>query len=62
MFQGSYFSSDEVNRLGIHKTVLSHSDKHWSNGKALMEYILKRGGRMGTQFKVRQLKLKSQKN
>ncbi|TRY77030.1 hypothetical protein TCAL_13205 [Tigriopus californicus] len=49
---GSYFSSDEVNRLGIHKTVVAQSDKHWSNGKALMEYILKRGGRMGTQFKV----------
>eukprot|EP00095_Tigriopus_kingsejongensis_P007497 maker-scaffold580_size130538-snap-gene-0.34 protein:Tk07497 transcript:maker-scaffold580_size130538-snap-gene-0.34-mRNA-1 annotation:"ferritin light oocyte isoform" len=52
---GSYFHSDEVNRLGIHKTVMSHSDKHWANGKALMDYILQRGGRMGTQFKINEI-------
>ena len=56
-FQASHFSSDEVNRMGIHKTVMGQSDDLWAKGKSIMEYILKRGGRMGSQFQMRDVEL-----
>jgi hypothetical protein len=39
--------------MGMHGYMQGHSDKMWENGKSLMKYILKRGGRTGKQFAVR---------
>ncbi len=50
--QSSLFNTDEVNRMGIHAYLRGFSDKMWDNGKSIIEYVLKRGGRMGTSFKV----------
>ncbi len=52
LVMGSHFSSDEVNRLGMNNLMDGLSDKMWNRGKDTMKYILKRGGRMGSHFKV----------
>jgi len=49
----SHFRTDQVNRMGLHNLMQSYSDDMWNRGKEVMSYILKRGGRMGSQFKVR---------
>ncbi len=54
--KGSHFSSDEVNRMGLHKLMWDNSDRMWERGKETMKYILKRGGRMGQHFRVGRLK------
>jgi len=42
---GSNFNSDEINRAGIPKLLQGYSDKMWEQGKSLLKYIQKRGGR-----------------
>ena len=56
MIMGSHFNTDEVNRLGLHGYIEDHSNKMWDHGKDIMKYILKRGGRMGEQFRVKERK------
>merc|ERR1712168_1391508 len=61
----STFNTDKKNHLGFHKYFMEKSDKMWSRyrsillsdkmwsrGKEMMEYVLKRGGRMGTVFQI----------
>jgi len=45
LIMGSNFNSDEVNRAGIPKLLQGYSDKMWEQGKSLLKYIQKRGGR-----------------
>lgn len=45
LIMGSNFNSDEVNRAGIPKLLQGYSDKMWEQGKSMLKYILKRGGK-----------------
>jgi hypothetical protein len=61
IIQGSYFSTDVVNRMGMHKMLTKHSNEMWKNGKDIMKYILERGGKMGTHFKASNVQIDSVK-
>jgi len=52
LLMASTFNTDKKNHLGFHKYFMEKSDKMWSRGKEMMEYVLKRGGRMGTGFQI----------
>ena len=43
--QGCNFNNDQVNRAGIPKLLQGYSDKMWEQGKSMLKYILKRGGK-----------------
>merc|ERR1739847_145726 len=39
----SYFKSDIVNRMGMSKIMLEHSDKMWQRAEKIMHFMLHRG-------------------
>jgi len=45
LLMGSNFNTDEINRVGMPKLFQGYSDKMWNQGKSLLKYILKRGGK-----------------
>jgi hypothetical protein len=38
--------------MGFHKFFMDKSDAMWAKGKAMMKYVLQRGGKMGNGFQV----------
>lgn len=57
LIMASYFNIDTVNRDGFNKLVQGYSDKMWNNGKKMMKYILKRGGKIDYDFKISNLNM-----
>ncbi len=47
MCQANKFDKDSVHKMGFNKLFKDYSDKMWENGKDLLKYIIKRGGRVG---------------
>ena len=41
-----------MNRMGFSKYFMAQSDNMWAKGKDMIKYVLKRGGKMGTNFQV----------
>eukprot|EP00088_Acartia_fossae_P040464 TRINITY_DN4214_c0_g1_i1.p1 TRINITY_DN4214_c0_g1~~TRINITY_DN4214_c0_g1_i1.p1 ORF type:complete len:231 (+),score=69.04 TRINITY_DN4214_c0_g1_i1:15-707(+) len=52
LLMASTFNTDKKNHLGFHKYFMDKSDKMWARGKGMMEYVLKRGGKMGNAFQI----------
>lgn len=48
----SSMNTDQKNHMGFHKYFMDKSDNMWARGKSMMEYVLKRGGRMGSGFQI----------
>ena len=62
LFQSGKFDSDKVNKLGFNKLYRDYSSKMWENGKEILKYIIKRGGKTGYTapgFSINGLKLES---
>merc|ERR1712083_271556 len=47
LLMGSQFSTDVVNKMGFSKFFTEKSDKMWNRGKDMINYVLKRGGKIG---------------
>merc|ERR1719510_318671 len=42
---GSYFSTDVINRMGMNKILMNHSDKMWARAQKIMHFLLHRGSK-----------------
>jgi len=47
LLMASHFNRDDVNRMGLHKTLMGYSDQLWDNAVKTIKYITKRGGKFG---------------
>lgn len=52
LLMASSFNTDKKNHMGFHKYFMEKSDSMWNRGKGMMEYVLKRGGKMGSGFQI----------
>jgi len=52
LLMSTAFSTDKVNRMGFSKYFMAQSDNMWAKGKDMIKYVLKRGGKMGTNFQI----------
>jgi len=53
----SHFNRDDVNRMGLHKTLMSYSDQMWENSIKMIKYMTKRGAKFdGTRINTFTLK------
>jgi len=47
LLMASHFNRDDVNRMGLHKTLMGYSDQLWDNAVKTIKYMTKRGGKFG---------------
>jgi len=52
LLMASHFNRDDVNRMGLHKTLMGYSDQLWDNAVKTIKYITKRGGKFGVHPEV----------
>jgi len=45
LLMASHFNRDDVNRVGLHKTLMGYSDQLWDNAVKTIKYMTKRGGK-----------------
>jgi len=45
LLMASHFNRDDVNRVGLHKTLMGYSDQLWGNAVKTIKYMTKRGGK-----------------
>jgi len=46
LLMASHFNRDDVNRVGLHKTLMGYSDQLWANAVRMIKYTTKRGGKI----------------
>lgn len=58
LLMASHFNRDDVNRVGLHKTLMGYSDQLWGNAVKMIKYISRRGGKFDNS-KISSFTLKS---
>jgi len=56
LLMASHWNRDDVNRVGLHKTLMGYSDQLWDNAVKMIKYMSKRGGKFDSHISTFELK------